>query len=143
VQAPPGTARPYVGNVTFSSAAPRRLGAFWSEALGWPEQDVPEDFLQMLWDAGLDRAEYEAYYAALNPDGTRPRFLFQRREKSRPEHHPIHLDFWADDPEGEVERLGGLGAAVEQTKTAGDRTWTIMRDPEGNPFCVEELRPRS
>jgi predicted enzyme related to lactoylglutathione lyase len=103
---------------------------------------VPEDFLQMLWDAGLDPAEYEAYYAALNPEGTRPRFLFQRREKSRPEHYPIHLDFWADDREGEIERLGGLGAAVEQTKTAGDRTWTIMRDPEGNPFCVEEHRPQ-
>ncbi len=143
VQAPPGTTRPYLGNVTFSSAAPRRLGAFWSEALGWPEQDVPDDFLQMLWDAGLDRAEYEAYYSTLNPDGTRPRFLFQRREKSRPDHYPIHLDFWADDRESEIERLGSLGAAVEQTKRAGDRTWTIMRDPEGNPFCVEELRPRS
>lgn len=137
VQAPPDTAQPYVGNITFSSALPRMLGAFWSDALGWPEQDVPEDFLQMLWDAGLDRAEYDAYYAMRNPDGTRPRFLFQRREKSRPEHFPIHLDFTTEDREAEIERLVKIGAAVEQTKTAGERTWTIMRDPEGNPFCVE------
>jgi predicted enzyme related to lactoylglutathione lyase len=128
---------PYVGNVTFSSAEPRRLGAFWSEALGWPEQVAPDDFLQMLWDAGLDRAEYEAYYATMNPDGSRPRFLFQRREKSRPASYPIHLDFFAEDRQAEIDRLTAAGATMAETKTAGDRTWTIMRDPEGNPFCVE------
>ena len=138
VQGPdPRMPHPYIGNVTFSSAAPRQLGAFWSQALGWPEQVPPDDFLQMLWDAGLDRAEYEAYYAALNPDGTRPRFLFQRREKSRPESYPIHLDFTADDREAEVERLIGAGAAVVETRTRDKRAWTVLRDPEGNPFCVE------
>src|SRR5919204_2703845 len=131
VQGPdPRKQKPYVGNVTFSSAEPRDLGAFWSEALGWPEQDTPEDFLQMLWDAGLDRAEYDAYYAAMNPDGSRPRFLFQRREKSRPESYPIHLDFLSDDREAEIERLTRAGATIEETKTAGDKTWTVMRDPD-------------
>jgi predicted enzyme related to lactoylglutathione lyase len=138
VQGPdPRRPHPYIGNVTFSSAAPRRLGAFWSEALGWPEQIPPDDFLQMLWDAGLDRAEYEAYYATMDPDGTRPRFLFQRREKSRPESYPVHLDFSADDRESEVARLTRAGATVTETKTAAGRVWTILRDPEGNPFCVE------
>jgi predicted enzyme related to lactoylglutathione lyase len=138
VQAP-DTRRPerYIGNVTFSSAAPRVLGAFWSEALGWPEQIAPPDFLQMLWNAGLDRAEEEAHYAARDPAGNPPRLLFQRREKSRPASYPIHLDFLADDREAEVERLTGLGASVEQTKTDERATWTVMRDPEGNPFCVE------
>ena len=138
IQAPdPREPEPYVGNVTFSSAAPRRLGAFWSEALGWPEQVPPRDFLEMLWNAGLDPAESEAYYAAKNPDETRPRFLFQRREKSRPESYPIHLDFTADDRESEVARLTNAGADAVETKTAAGRAWTIMRDPEGNPFCVE------
>jgi predicted enzyme related to lactoylglutathione lyase len=138
VQGPdPRRPHPYVGNVTFSSAEPRRLGAFWSEALGWPEQIAPDDFLQMLWDAGLDRAEYEGYYASLNPDGSRPRLLFQRREKSRPESYPLHLDFLAEDRRAEIDRLNALGATVVETKTAGDRTWAVMRDPEGNPFCVE------
>jgi len=137
VQAPPGTERPYVGNVTFSSAEPLRLGRFWSEALGWPEQEVPEDFLQMLRDTGLDPAEFDAYYATRNPDGSRPRFLFQRREKSRPASYPIHLDFQTDDREAEVERLTGVGATVVEAKASPDRTWTVLRDPEGNPFCVE------
>ena len=37
----------------------------------------------------------------------------------------------------EIDRLTALGAAVVETRTADDRTWTVMRDPEGNPFCVE------
>jgi predicted enzyme related to lactoylglutathione lyase len=138
VQGPdPRNPHPYIGNVTFSSAGPRELGAFWSEALGWPEQEVPDGFLDMLLSAGLDPKELEAYYAAMDPDGTRPRLLFQRRERSRPEHYPLHLDLVADDRESEVARLAAAGATVEEAETAGERTWTILRDPEGNPFCVE------
>jgi predicted enzyme related to lactoylglutathione lyase len=138
VQSPdPRRPRPYIGNVTFSSAAPRRLGGFWSDALGWPEQVAPDGFLQMLWDAGLDRAEEEAHYAARDPEGGIPRFLFQRREKSRPRSYPIHLDFAADDREAEVARLTAAGASLIETKTDAERTWTVLRDPEDNPFCIE------
>jgi hypothetical protein len=127
----------YIGNITFSTAAPRELGPFWSEALGWPEQVPPDDFLEMLWNAGLDRAEYDAYYAIKGPDESSPRLLFQRREKSRPEHYPIHVDLLADEREAEIERLTGAGATVTETRTAGERIWTVMRDPDANPFCVE------
>jgi catechol 2,3-dioxygenase-like lactoylglutathione lyase family enzyme len=139
VQGPdPRKPYPYVGNVTFSCAEPRQvLGPWWSTALGWPEQEIGDDFLQMLRDAGVDvDREFYAYYAIVNPDGTRPRFLFQRREKSRPDSYPIHLDFVADDQEAEVERLTARGATVVQTKARGSRTCTVLRDPDGNPFCV-------
>ena len=69
-------------------------------------------------------------------DGGRPRFLFQRREKSRPESYPIHLDFSTEDREAEVERLARAGATVVETKTGTNVTFTVLRDPEGNPFCV-------
>jgi predicted enzyme related to lactoylglutathione lyase len=137
VQGPdPRKPHPYVGNVTFSSASPRALGGFWSAALGWPAQEDPDDFLQMLRDAHLDPAEFETYYSILSRDGRRPRFLFQRREKSRPQSYPLHLDFAADDREAEIERLTRMGASVVETKTNGEETWTVMRDPEDNPFCV-------
>jgi hypothetical protein len=91
----------------------------------------------MLRDADVDvDREFYAYYAAMKPDGAPPRLLFQRREKSRAEHYPIHLDFRADDRETEVERLTGLGASTVETKSDAERTWTVMRDPESNPFCV-------
>jgi predicted enzyme related to lactoylglutathione lyase len=130
----PRKSHPYIGNVTFAAAEPRRvLGPFWSKALEWPEQEIPNDFLEMLRRADIDvDREFYAFYALLSPDASRTRFLFQRREKSRPEHHPIHLDFTADDQPAEVARLVRLGATVVKRAR-----WTVLRDPEGNPFCVE------
>jgi predicted enzyme related to lactoylglutathione lyase len=138
IQSPPNAlANRYVGNVTFSCAQPIPLGRFWAEALGWPDEEIDESFLQRLRAAGVDERELSGFYVTRPPGGGRPRFLFQRREKSRPESYPIHLDFRTDDREAEIGRLTGLGATVTETKTAGDVTWTVMRDPERNPFCIE------
>jgi predicted enzyme related to lactoylglutathione lyase len=140
VQGPdPRRPRPFIGNITFACAEPRRVvGPFWARALGWREQEIPDDFLQMLRDANVDvDRELDAYYAIRESDTSAPRLLFQRREKSRPASHPIHLDVAADDRRREVERLVAAGASIAETKTHGDRTWTVLRDPEGTPFCVE------
>jgi predicted enzyme related to lactoylglutathione lyase len=133
IQTPPNAPpNRYVGNVTFSCAEPILLGRFWAAALGWPDEDIDEAFLQRLRDGGIDERELTAFYATRNPDGSRPRFLFQRRERSRPEHYPIHLDFRADDRGAEVSRLRAAGAVEVETTPR----WTVMRDPEGNPFGV-------
>jgi predicted enzyme related to lactoylglutathione lyase len=137
IQSPPGTPGPLVGNVTFSAAEPTELGKFWANALGWPDEPIDPSFAQKLLDAGMDEHEMTAFYVTRERPDSRPRFLFQRREKSRPESYPIHLDFKTEDRDAEIERLTAAGATVVQTKTAGDTTWTVMRDPEGNPFCVE------
>ena len=137
VQSPP-KALPgrYIGNVTFSCAEPQELGRFWANALGWPDEEIGESFLQQLRDAGVDEHELTGFYATRPTDGGRPRFLFQRREKSRPASYPIHLDFAADDREAEIERLTAAGASVVETKVGTNMTFTIMRDPGGNPFCI-------
>lgn len=140
VQGPdPRRPQSYIGNITFSCAEPRRVvGPFWAQALGWPEQEIPDAFLQMLRDANVDvDREFYAYYAIRESETSAPRLLFQRREKSRPARHPIHLDLAADDREPEVERLVAAGASVVETKARDNRTWTVLRDPEGTPFCVE------
>jgi predicted enzyme related to lactoylglutathione lyase len=126
----------YVGNVTFSCARPIQLGRFWAAALGWADEPIPEEFVQALLDAGMDPRERESFYAVRETQTSRPRFLFQRREKSRPQSYPIHLDFRTEDREAEIERLNGLGASVVETKSDAEREWTVMRDPESNPFCV-------
>jgi len=138
IQSPPNAPHQrYIGNVTFSCAEPVPLGRFWAEALGWPDEPIDEAFLQKLRDAGMDERELDAFYVTRETDTSRPRFLFQRREKSRPESYPIHLDFRSEDREADIERLTGAGASVVETKSDEERTWTVMRDPEGNPFCVE------
>ena len=137
IQSPPNTEARRVGNVTFSCASPISLGKFWASALGWPDEPIDDGFIRQLVDAGMDERERESFYVTRETPTSRPRLLFQRREKSRPASYPIHLDFLAEDREIELERLTRLGATVEETKSNGDTTWTVMRDPESNPFCVE------
>jgi hypothetical protein len=43
-----------------------------------------------------------------------------------------HLDIETDDVAAEVARLVGLGATVHHEMPS----WTIMKDPAGNIFCV-------
>jgi predicted enzyme related to lactoylglutathione lyase len=137
IQSPPTAETRYIGNVTFSCAEPVLLGKFWAAALGWPDEEVDQDFIRQLLDAGMDERETTAFYVTREAPGSRPRLLFQRREKSRPASYPIHLDFRTDDREAEIERLTALGATVQETRTDERRAWAIMRDPESNPFCVE------
>jgi predicted enzyme related to lactoylglutathione lyase len=125
----------YLRNVTYAAAEPPRLAEFWSQATGWPVEEIPEAFLDRLRAAGIDERELDAY-AAIERPGTLLRFLFQRRQKTPTESIPIHPDFRTHDREAELERLTALGASVMETKHAADRTWTVMRDLEGNAFCV-------
>jgi predicted enzyme related to lactoylglutathione lyase len=125
-----------IQNVTFACADPRELGRFWANALGWPDEDLDHGFLQGFRDAGVDERQVTSFHLVRPPDGGRPRFLFLRREKSRPESHSVHLDFHTDDREAEIERLTSAGASVVETKVGTNITFTVMRDPEGNPFCV-------
>jgi predicted enzyme related to lactoylglutathione lyase len=127
----------YIGNVTFSCAEPKSLGPFWKSALGWMEEETDKSFTATLLAAGWDERETDSFYVTRETPTSPPRFLFQRREKSRPASYPIHLDFRTDDREAEIERLTALGASVQETKSEDERAWTIMRDPESNPFCVE------
>lgn len=137
IQSPPKTEKRYIGNITFSCAEPVALGRFYGQALGWPDEEIDDGFIRQLLDAGMDPYETTAFYVTRETPTSRPRLLFQRREKSRPESYPIHLDFRTNDPDGEVGRLQLLGATFVEEKSDDVRTWTIMRDPEGNPFCVE------
>src|SRR5262249_56148309 len=108
IQSPPNTTRRLVGNVTFSCAEPKRLGPFWAAALGWPDEPIDERFIRTLLAAGMDERETESFYVTRETPTSRPRFLFQRREKSRPASYPIHLDFRSGDRDAETERLTGL-----------------------------------
>jgi predicted enzyme related to lactoylglutathione lyase len=48
----------------------------------------------------------------------------------------MHLDLYSDDAAAQVERLTGLGATWVRDNTDPDDTYTVLRDPEGNAFCV-------
>jgi catechol 2,3-dioxygenase-like lactoylglutathione lyase family enzyme len=48
----------------------------------------------------------------------------------------MHLDLYSDDMAGEVERLVGLGASRVRENRDPEDTYVVLRDPEGNEFCV-------
>jgi predicted enzyme related to lactoylglutathione lyase len=133
---PIGTASRRVWNVTFACADPRQLGRFWAFALGWPDEEIDPSLIDKFRAAGVGQPDLSGFHLTKPSDGGPPRFYFHRREKSRPAAYPIHLDFGTRDREAEVERLTQAGATIVETKQGTNLAFTIMRDPEGNPFCV-------
>ena len=48
----------------------------------------------------------------------------------------MHVDLATKNPEGEIERLVALGATQVEYREGNGSSWTVMRDPEGNEFCI-------
>ena len=130
-----------LNNITFACDEPVRLAEFWAAALGYESIETPPEILAEVQNA-LERGELDptGWAMLVNPEGTGPRLLFQRRPKTATEHIPIHLDIAAEDRHAEVKRLEALGATAveERSQKIGpyEEFWTVMKDPEGNGFCV-------
>lgn len=132
-------------------AAPQM--AFWCEALGYVEQPPPEGF--DTWEDALrafgfpdDRLSPDQAGAIVDPDGVGPRIFFHQVPESKPDQmNRLHVDVQVsereDDDEtrrakqdGEAERLVALGASVHGRVEDLGQHWVVMRDPEGNEFCI-------
>src|SRR6266508_3286087 len=133
---------PRIQNITFACAEPVKLAEFWRAAIGYEHLEVPPEVQEQV-DKGIAAGELDPTgWAMLVPrDGHGPRLLFQRRPKTPTESIPIHLDLNAEDPDAEAERLERLGATVVEEKTNRigniEERCIVMRDPEGNGFCVQ------
>lgn len=127
-----------VDNVTFACQDPGRLAAFWAAALGYEVQEAPPEFMEAWVAAGRDP---NGAAAIVDPARRGPRLFFKKGPRSPTTHLPIHLDLGADDRAAEVARLVALGATEVETRSEvtgpWTETWTVMRDPEGNGFCVQ------
>ena len=123
--------------VTFDAAEPEKLAEFWGLALGYVVEPPPEGFES--WDdfaasAGIPEAEWGEVASRVDPAGEGPRLYFQRVPEGKTAKNRMHFDLRAPGPvAAEVARLEGLGATVAQRHEG----YTVMRDPEGNEFCVE------
>jgi hypothetical protein len=97
---------------------PGALGSWWREALGWVVVNQEPD-------------EFE-----IRPAADRlPGLLFVLVPEQKTIKNRLHLDFRPDDRDAEVERLLALGATRADIGQ-GEQTWLVLRDPEGNEFCV-------
>jgi len=137
--------------VTFDAHDPDAQARFWSATLGYVLQPPPDGF--DTWEAfaiavGIPEDARGDLSAAVDPDGVGPRLFFQRVPEAKVVKNRVHLDVhitsagMSDEArrahiDSEVDRLVSLGAARVEDFAGATGIWTVMRDPEGNEFCVE------
>ena len=104
---------------------PRRQAEWWARALAYQvSQRNPDEFL------------------VSDPAGVGGPLYFMKVPEPKVGKNRLHLDLvTSGSMEAEVARLVETGAQlveVRQDPASFDNpdTWTVMRDPEGNEFCV-------
>lgn len=102
-----------------------RMAAFWSAVLGYRIEPGEDG------DAHL-----------LPPPGGGPSVWLQPTEEPKTGKNRNHPDLVVDDRgvDDEVARLLALGAARADVGQRGDEGFTVLRDPEGNEFCLLHRR---
>jgi hypothetical protein len=108
---------------------PPKLACFWAAALdGYAVRPYDDAEIARLAAKGLTPETDPTVMV----DGPGPKLCFQRVEGRRYDNNRIHLDLEAADRGAEVARLAALGATIAREAEG----YTVMRDPEGNQFCV-------
>jgi hypothetical protein len=110
---------------------PARRARFWAA--------VAEGYVVRAYDADeIARLAAQGLTPETDPvvmvDGPGPTLCFHRRQGPRPFRNRIHLDLSAPDRDAEVQRLLRLGATLWRREAS----YTTLRDPEGNPFCIAD-----
>ena len=107
-----------VGWLSFDCADPPTLARWWHALLGGVTQQDEDG------DVRLDCGPV--------------RLLFVRVPEAKMVKNRLHLDLRTSHYDAAIERAISLGAVPADDIYAGER-WRVLRDPEGNEFCI--LRP--
>ena len=102
---------------------PDTLAAFWRSLIGGQLVTYPELGVVALRAPGLT-------------------FDFVRNEDRKQTKNRWHLDPASDDPRGAVANAHDLGASRADDVCVSEH-FTVLRDPEGNEFCVLTDAPSS
>ena len=109
-----------LGCIVIDCADAGRASEFWGQALEGYTVNKQE------WGVTMTSPSDPLIYFEVVPEG--------KTVKNR-----LHLNIRAADRKSEVARLAGLGATEVEDITMGEAyTWTNMKDPEGNEFCVSQ-----
>jgi catechol 2,3-dioxygenase-like lactoylglutathione lyase family enzyme len=109
----------WVASVTIDAIDPEALARFWAELLG------------------LAVRPREGRFVALRrPPTGAPELVFQPVPEAKQGKVRLHLDVNVPDLVAAARRVRELGGSdVAEVHEAGD-AWLVMRDPEGNEFCL-------
>jgi predicted enzyme related to lactoylglutathione lyase len=123
----------YVAIVEIDCADARSVAGFWAAALGTT--------------VDVDVELRDGPFVRLAPPGPgQPALGFHQVPEPRPAgKNRVHIDLGGGAGyTAEIARLVGLGARVieERHNPAYDFTWTVLADPEGNEFCIGDVKPK-
>jgi hypothetical protein len=105
------------------------LARFWAEALdGYAVRPYDDEEITRL--ASLDLTPDTDPVVMV--DGPGPELCCQQVPEGKVAKNRVHLDIVSSDRGAEVARLVALGASVGEEFD----DHTMLRDPEGNEFCV-------
>jgi hypothetical protein len=138
-------------HVVFDSADPDRVSKFWMTALPGYDfpQPPPEGF--ETWEQWADANsipldQRNQARTLVDTVGNRPTIFFNQVSESKSGKNRLHLDIKVAEGlsgdqrrtriEFETDRLLAAGAEIVKRVDDGDGFWTVMRDVEGNEFCV-------
>jgi catechol 2,3-dioxygenase-like lactoylglutathione lyase family enzyme len=110
----------WIGFVTIDCADPEQLAAWWGDLLGLK-----------VGRRGGPYVELERPRAGV----PKPTLVFQRVPEPKVGKARIHLDIVVVDLEAATRRAVALGASIAEDLASED-PWLVMRDPEGNEFCL-------
>jgi catechol 2,3-dioxygenase-like lactoylglutathione lyase family enzyme len=109
-----------VDTLTIDCADPRRLAAFWTQALGYELREASDDEAEIV-----------------DPAGRGWPLLFLVVPEGKSVKNRLHLDVRPPrSMDEEVQRLEAAGASVQRRVDEDGSFWTVLGDPEGNEFCV-------
>jgi hypothetical protein len=117
----------------------RKLADFWCAVLDYRIMEEREDVIEIGPEElpeGWGPEFIAEWKARLRAAPSVPTIVFAPVPEKKTVKNRLHIDVSPlDSHEEEVERLLGLGATHADIGQ-GDVRWTVMRDPEGNEFCV-------
>jgi Glyoxalase-like domain len=136
--------------VVFDAADPGKLASFWALVLGYVEEPPPPGFGS--WEEfgrsiGLPEENFGDQAALIDPAGEGPRLYFQRVPEGKTAKNRVHLDVRVATREvsgtererlvdERVAELLGAGATLAWRVDEERGKAVVLRDPEGNEFCV-------
>jgi predicted enzyme related to lactoylglutathione lyase len=108
--------------ITIDCREPRVVAEFWAEVLGWRVAHVTDE-----------GAVVEA------PDKVQPYLEFIAVPEPKTLKNRVHLGLSTTELDDQIERLSAMGAHVaweEEFPPEWPYRNVILRDPEGNEFCL-------
>jgi catechol 2,3-dioxygenase-like lactoylglutathione lyase family enzyme len=112
----------HVGTVVVNVQHMRRAVDFWSAVLGYRPRESS-------WDPDFMMLEH--------PGGRGLPVSLQRTDAPPREPVRLHLDLYTSEQARHVQRIVGLGATrLDDWPYPDDADFVVLRDTEGNEFCV-------